>query len=235
MGAAAREAAPNIATAAALIGEPGRAAMLWSLIGGERRPAGELASIAGVSPQAASAHLARMTDGGLLRVEARGRHRFFSLAGEEVAAVLEALAGAATAAPGRTRLCAHVPAALRDARRCWGHLAGATAVGLHDALLERRWLTAVDDRYDITREGRQGLAGWGVDVGSLKPGRRGLAFPCLDWSERRPHLGGPLARAILDAALAEGWLRATGPGRALTITAKGERGFGQRMRTAIAA
>ncbi|HWF00339.1 MAG TPA: winged helix-turn-helix domain-containing protein [Caulobacteraceae bacterium] len=230
-----REAAPNIAAAAALIGEPARAAMLWSLIGGQTRPAGELARIAGVSPQAASGHLARLVDGGLASVEPRGRHRFYRLSGAPAASVMEALAVLAGEAPSAERLRAHVPRGLREARRCWGHLAGGLAVRLHDELLDRGWLKPKGDGYEPTASGRAGLAAWGVDVALLAPGRRGLAFPCLDWSERRPHLGGPLAGAILQAAIANGWVEPTARGRALRITAAGTRALSERLGEAAAA
>ena len=114
-------------------------------------------------------------------------------------------------------------------------LAGASAVALHDAMLAAGWLAPAGDRYELTAPGLDGLRAWGVEATALKPGRRGLAFACLDWSERRPHLGGPLARAILDAALAKRWVRAAGPGRALTITAAGERGFGELSAESMAA
>lgn len=223
------EAAPNIAAAAGLVGEPARAAMLWSLVGGQTRPAGELARIAGASPQAASAHLSQLVAGGLLKVEPRGRNRFYRLSGAPAAGVLEALAVLAGGQPSGERLRAHAPRHLREARRCWGHLAGALAVRLHDDLLAHGWLARAGEDYELTDPGRRGLAAWSVDVEALTPGRRGLAFPCLDWSERRSHLGGPLAKALLDSALANGWIQPAGHDRALRVTASGEREFAQRL------
>lgn len=215
------EFAPNIASIAALIGEPARAAMLWSLMGGETRPAGELARIAGLSPPAASAHLSQLVHGGLLEVDPRGRNRYFKLAGPEVAVAIERLAGLATIAEHDERFMSSVPQPLRRARCCWGHLAGELGLELHDALSRAGWFVAEGEDYVLTGLGRAGFAELGIDIAKVKAGRRGLLYPCLDWSERRSHLGGPLARRFTETMIEDGWFTTTRGSRALHVTPKG--------------
>ena len=215
------EFAPNIASIAALVGEPARAAMLWSLMGGETRPAGELARIAGLSPPAASAHLSQLVQGGLLEVDAQGRNRFFRLAGAEVAMAIESLASLSTIATYDARFASPVPQSLRRARRCWGHLAGELGVELHDALSRAGWFVAEGRDYVLAQAGRSGFAKLGIDVAQVKGGRRGLLYPCLDWSERRAHLGGPLARRLAETLIEDGWFTTTRGSRALNVTPRG--------------
>jgi DNA-binding transcriptional ArsR family regulator len=225
MTASEREVAPNIASLAALIGEPARAGMLWSLMGGQSRPAGELARIVGISPQSASAHLAQLVDGGLLRVAPKGRHRFFRLASPEVAAAIERLATVVTITGRDARIVSLVPKSLRRARRCWGHLAGELGVELHDIFVRRGWVTLDGDIYVLTNTGRQIFENLGMDLTSLKSARRSLLFPCPDWSERRAHLAGPAASALLDQMLALGYFTASDASRQLTVTTAGLRFF----------
>lgn len=220
-----REVAPNIASLAALIGEPARAAMLWSLMGKQSRPAGELARIAGTSPQAASAHLSRLVDGGLLAVEPRGRHRFYRLSGPQAASAIESLAAMATVAERGARVVSLVPKSLRLARRCWGHLAGEIGVEVHDALIAGGWIVMKAEGYELTASGRAGLARLGVDVASLRATRRGLVHPCPDWSERRPHLGGPVAQGLLTKFLEQLWFTETRESRQLRVTQVGHERF----------
>jgi DNA-binding transcriptional ArsR family regulator len=221
MGEMRPEIAPDFASLAALIGEPARAAMLWSLMAGQQRPAGELARIAGISAQSASGHLGRLVDGGLLEVRSRGKNRFYRLSGPETAQTIESLAALAACAPKGGRVVSLVPKNLRHARSCWGHLAGALGVELHDALIAAGWLSVEGDRYALTAEGQSGFRGLGVDLSDVRGAHRGIAFPCLDWSERLPHLGGPLARRLLTALMARGWFTASLRGRELTLTPKG--------------
>lgn len=223
MSTSAAEVRPNIAETAALIGDPTRAAILWALMAGEARPAGELAAIAGASPQAASGHLARLIAGGLVRVEARGRHRYFRLSGAEAATAIEALAGLATsrAREPTQRTVSLVPKSLKHARRCWGHLAGELGVELLGRLINAGWLRTDGERYALTPAGTEGMLALDVDVPGLRWGKRGLAYPCLDWSERVPHLGGPLARALLDGLVSKDWLRQTPGSRKLEMTMAG--------------
>ncbi|MBU9389688.1 ArsR/SmtB family transcription factor [Burkholderia multivorans] len=216
---------PGLNRIGALLADPGRAAMLWALMDGSARPAGELTLIAGLSPSAASAHLARLTEGGLLALEVRGRHRYYRLASADVAASLEALANVARAAaphrpvppPSRT-----VPAELRYARTCYDHMAGELAVRIFDSLNARGWLHANGDAIETTELGAQALARWGIDVAQQRARRRRFACECLDWSERRAHLGGALGAAMLDSFCAHGWVERTSRPRVLRVTVPGQ-------------
>jgi DNA-binding transcriptional ArsR family regulator len=219
------EVRPNIAAAASLIADPIRAAMLWALMAGEARPAGELAVISGASPQSASGHLAKLIQGGLVTVESRGRHRYYRLSRPETAAAIEALAGLATSRnrDPQLRTVSLVPKDLRFARSCWGHLAGELGVNFLKRLLGCGWLRPDASRFILTSAGAEQMQAFGVDVCVLKQGRRGIAYPCPDWSERVPHLGGPLGRALLEVLLARAWIRQASGSRQLKLTALGER------------
>ena len=201
---------PNIAQVGALFGEPSRAAMLTVLLDGRALPAGELAAAAGVGLTAASGHLAKLVEGRLLTMQKAGRHRYYRLAGPAVAAVIEDLAQLAPL-PVILQLPTLPPAvrALRLARSCYDHLAGELAVAVAAALEERQYLKRSGDRrYEIGGEqARRWFAGQGIDLHSLRPTRHGLGRQCLDWTERRPHLAGPLGAALFAAWRAAGWLR----------------------------
>lgn len=194
----------RLASAAALIADPARAAMLQALMAGEALTAGELARAAGIAPSTASAHLAALADGALVAVHAQGRHRFFRIASEDVAAILESLMGLAEV----TRPARRWPhgEALREARTCWDHLAGRLGVALYDGLAARGILRPAPGGWETTSAGDACLERAGVDLEAARRARR-FACDCMDWSERRPHLGGGLARAICALCLARGWLR----------------------------
>jgi DNA-binding transcriptional ArsR family regulator len=219
---------PGLSRIGALLADPGRAAMLWALMDGTARPAGELTLIAGLSPSAASAHLARLTDGGLLALEVRGRHRYYRIATPDVAAAIEALMNVAEASasarpaakPART-----VPLDMRHARTCYDHMAGEIAVQVFEQLVGDGLLVRNGDTLDATPRGAARLAGWGVDIGALRARRRRFACTCPDWSERRPHLGGALGAALLDSWIAGGWVERASRPRVLRITPAGQRGF----------
>ncbi len=219
----------NIATPAALIGDPTRAAMLQALQDGRAQPASALAWAAGVTAQAASNHLSKLVDGGLLAVEREGRHRYYRLASAEVAHVIEALSVLAT--PVRSLAAPRSPKAraLRDARCCYGHLAGRLGVRVCEALVERDLIRPEADKlYAVTDEGRAWFEDLGVDVGALRS-PRGVARQCLDWTERRHHLAGPLGVRMLEAMTARGWFVLEAQGRAVRVTAAGERALRERL------
>ena len=217
------EREPGIATVAALIGDIGRAAMLTALVDGRALPAGELAAAAGLSPPAASAHLARLTDGGLLAVERAGRHRYYRLAGPEVAAILEALASHAGQPLRPTAARTPQVRALRHARTCYDHLAGELGVAVAAALENRGLLVpAGGKRLDVTPAGVAWFAAvLGIDVGALKLGRHGVACRCLDWTERRHHMAGPLGARVLQRCCDLGWLVRAPQTRAVRLTGRG--------------
>lgn len=214
---------PRLARVAAMVADPARSRMLAYLLSGEYASASELAKAASVTPATASGHLARLLDERFLACEARGRHRYYRLANADVAHALEALAvvaeraehDAAWAHPERVRL--------REARCCYGHLAGRLGVQIYVALQAVQGLRSTDCGLELTDAGRQWFARWGLNPAAPSRGRR-YAYPCLDWSERRDHLAGQLADQILQHLLAQDWVR-KGPGRAVSLTSLGERHF----------
>jgi DNA-binding transcriptional ArsR family regulator len=212
-------AVPRIAAA---IGEPARARMLYCLLGDQARTATELALVADVSPSTASVHLNRLQAERLVRVFVQGRHRYYSLGGPHVADVLESLS--VLAGSPRAPFTPSTPNELRAARTCYDHLAGSLGVMLHDRLTTLGWLQpATDDAYDLTPKGAKALASLGVDVEATRQLRRRFAFACLDWSERRPHVGGAIGAALLDLALRKKWVARERDSRALRVTALGHR------------
>lgn len=203
---------------ASAIGEPARAAMLSRLLDGRYHTASELAAEAGIAASTASAHLRILLDAQLVRLRSQGRHRYYMLADADVAHALESLMRVADQpAPQDRRWQRPAMQGLRVARCCYGHLAGRLGVRLHDALIERGWLDAAG--YRLTPAGKDGLAGWGVDLGRADAPR--ALYACVDWSERREHLAGPLAVALLDATLAQGWLTRADGSRELRLTPPG--------------
>jgi DNA-binding transcriptional ArsR family regulator len=214
---------PRIARIAELIGDRARAEMLTALLDGRALAAGELAAAAGITASTASAHLARLGDAGLVVGVRQGRHRYFRLAGPEVAQLIEALAGAAARHTGTPLRPGPRDAALREARVCYDHLAGAQAVRAADALIARGLLVDRDGQWSV---GEGGLAWFertlGLDVATLRAGRRPLCRSCLDWSERRPHLAGALGAALLERVLALHWARRLEGSRVVCFTPAGE-------------
>jgi DNA-binding transcriptional ArsR family regulator len=219
----------NIASPAALIGDPGRAAMLQALMDGRAQPAGALAWAAGLTAQAASNHLARLVDGGLVSVEREGRHRYYRLANAEVAHALEALA--VLAAPVRSLEQPRSPQAraLRDGRCCYGHLAGRLGIAVTDALVAQGFLCPADDKqYAVSAEGRAWFEALGLDLDALRS-RRGVARQCLDWTERRHHLAGPLGVSLLSRMVALGWIETVAGSRAARLTTVGREALRERL------
>jgi DNA-binding transcriptional ArsR family regulator len=213
-----------IADVAALVGEPTRAAILLALLDGKALPAGELAAQASLSAAATSLHLTKLARGGLVVVRQEGRHRYYSLASQEVANALESLGVIATrAAPPRPS--SPERAALRMARTCYDHLAGALAVSLAEKFERELLLCKEGERgYVVTATG----AAWlerrlDIDVSALTEGRRALARRCLDWTERQPHVAGALGAAILERFLAMRWTSRVRGSRSLRVTERGER------------
>lgn len=218
---------PDIARLAALIGDPARANMLTALMSGKALTSTELALEAGVTLQTASSHLARLTDGGLIRPRKQGRHRYYSLGDDEVGAVLESLMGlAARRGHLRTRTGPKDPA-LRRARVCYDHMAGDCGVQIHDSLLQRGFLAADSARetLTVTEAGLGFLNAFGLAMHQAGASRRPLCRPCLDWSERRNHLAGRVGAAVLDRLYSLEWVRRDGDSRVLTFTPTGEREF----------
>lgn len=218
---AARDA--DIAPVAGLIADPTRAAILTALLGGRALAAGELARLSGVSAATASAHLARLLDGGLVDVLRQGRHRYYRLSGPEVAEVLEVLARVSARPPVRSLRQSRQARLLEEARTCYDHLAGRAGVALLDGLRANGCL----DGERVTAEGERLLAGLGVDVAGARATRRRFAPECLDWTERRAHLGGALGAAITEVLFERGWYRPGTMPRAVTLTDAGRQGLAE--------
>lgn len=216
---------PYIAEVGALIGDPARANILAALMDDRARTATELAFIAGVSPQTASAHLAKLTEGRLLTLERQGRHRYYRLAGPRVAQALEALMVVAVDGPRRHRPPGPRDPAVRNARTCYDHLAGRLGVGIADSLIEQGHLAAKADDFTLSQRGRTFLADFGIDAAGLQGQRRAFARRCLDWSERRPHIAGALGAALADRCFELGWIERIDDSRGVAMTRRGRKGL----------
>ena len=216
---------PDIARIAALIGDPARANILTALMSGKALTVTELAGEAGVTVQTASSHLARLREGGLLRMRRQGRHSYLSLADEGVAQVLEGLMGLA-ARSGHTRLrTGPRDGALRDARLCYNHLAGTMGIRLYDSMVAQGWLVARGDGLTLSEQGAASMRALGLDIDALRRSRSPMCRECLDWSERRSHLAGSLGRALLARFEVMRWVRVDRATRVVTFQADGLRAF----------
>jgi len=224
----------EMARIASAIGEPSRARMLCCLLDGRARTSTELAMIAEVSPSTASVHLNRLKAERLVKLFVQGKHRYYSLEGAQVAAALESLlmvAGASgpNSSPGFTPT---TPEPLRQARTCYDHMAGAVAVALHHRLRQSGWIKPAYDStgaLNATSLGKSALASLGIDVDAAQSLRRRFAYDCLDWSERKPHIGGALGAALLELALKKKWVQRELDSRALDITRLGRRELAARF------
>ena len=218
----------GISHVAAAIAEPARTKILCSLMDGHARTSTELATIAEVSASTASAHLARLKELALVRLHVQGRHRYYSLADKRVAQALEALMVISqNAAP---TFSPRTPDRLQFARTCYDHMAGTLAVLMHDRMLEAGWLVATDDEdYQLSEQGEGAFEGLGIEVKALALLRRRFACPCLDWSMRRPHLGGALGAALLQTAIKRKWVTQDLDSRALALTAVGRKAISSRF------
>ena len=212
---------PRFARIAAMIGDPTRARMLSALMGGQYLAAGELAAAAGVSAQTASGHIAKLLASELVVQRTQGRHRYVRLADAEIAHALEALSLVAERNVGARKWEQGAYKPLKAARTCYGHLAGELGVALFDGLLARGTLQPDDDHFVVSAAGRAelGALGLALPAGS---GTRRFAYRCLDWSERRDHLAGGFAVALLTHALERDWLRRSPESRALALTPPGQ-------------
>jgi DNA-binding transcriptional ArsR family regulator len=224
-----------LAETAALVGDPARAGMLMALMGGRALTASELARAAGVTPQTASGHLARLSAAGLLAIQRQGRHHYHRLASPAVARMLEGIIEVSqieSARPQRAIFTGPRDAAMRAARTCYDHLAGRLGVGLADSLTSHGHIDLSPEAGALTDSGEAFLREFGVDLDDVPrsgSGRRVFCRPCLDWSERRLHVGGTLGAALTARCFALGWIRRVDGTRTIAVTPQGERGFHDRF------
>jgi DNA-binding transcriptional ArsR family regulator len=221
------DAEPSMASIGALVGVPARANILSALFDGRALTATELSYVAGVSPQTTSSHLAKLVDARLLVAESNGRHRYYRLAGPEIAEALEPLALIVAHKPVPARGRPRELETLRDARMCYDHLAGRLGVTIADALMRQKQLEPVDRDFRVTSRGTRLFQSLGIDLGRVRAERRVFARQCLDWSERRPHLAGALGCAVATAFLERGWIKRARKGRQVFVSDSGRAAIAQ--------
>jgi DNA-binding transcriptional ArsR family regulator len=215
----------DMAELGALLGDPARASILTALIDGRALTATELAEVAGVAPQTASGHLAKLAAANLLDLRKQGRHRYYRLASPLVASMLESVMSvAAMQLPPRRTPSSRLDEGMRTARTCYDHIAGRLGVAIADTLVTRGYVLLADDGGEVTAAGADFLAAFGAAL-SRKGLRRVFCRPCLDWSERRWHLAGAVGAALCNRCIDLHWIERAQGTRALTITPKGRRGF----------
>jgi DNA-binding transcriptional ArsR family regulator len=226
----------SMAEIAALVGDPARANMLTALLGGQSLSASDLAWHAGVTPQTASGHLARMVSAQLVTVTALGRHRYYKLASPKVAQMLETIYQVAGDQPvPRRRLPSYVDTAMREARTCYDHLAGELGVAVAEALVAERYLVLNDEAGVVTRRGRAFFGDFGIDLDAIGQKRRCFCRICIDLTERRPHVAGALGAAFCDQCFRLGWITRVKDSRAVSVTRKGATGFRETLGITIPA
>lgn len=216
---------PLIAEIAGLVGEPARASMLSALLDGRALTATELAYAARVTPQTGSTHLAKLTEVGLLTQIRDGRHRYFRLASPKVAQMLEGIMAVALEDRPRYRPLSRQAQELRDARVCYDHLAGRLSVDLADFFTTHKYIVFDDEAAEVTVSGTQFLAQFGINLFASGSRRRRLCRSCLDWTERRPHIGGAVGAALANRCFDLGWAERMRHSRAVIVTVSGKRGF----------
>jgi DNA-binding transcriptional ArsR family regulator len=208
-----------------LVGDPARANILCALLDGRALTATELAFAAGVSPQTTSGHLSKLLAARLLLLMKQGRHRYYRLAGAHVGQMLESIMNVALTGPPRFQPKSKLDEKLRHARTCYDHIAGLLGVGLAERLTEREFIILGEEAGEVTPAGADFLSKLGVDLSAARARRRVFCRPCVDWTERRPHIGGAVGAALANRCFELKWIDRVRDSRALTITPAGRRGF----------
>ncbi|MFZ0422129.1 MAG: helix-turn-helix transcriptional regulator [Xanthobacteraceae bacterium] len=219
--------APHIAEVAALVGDPARANILCALLGGRALTATELAYAAGVSPQTTSGHLGKLFAARLVVLMKQGRHRYYRLAGPQVAQMLESIMNVALMGPPRFQPKSRLDEQMRHARTCYDHIAGVLGVGLAERMSAHEWIVLGDEAGEVTPAGMEFFGKLGVDLSSARNKRRVFCRPCLDWTERRSHIGGAVGAALAERLIELKWIERARDSRALTITPVGRRGLAE--------
>jgi len=212
-----------------LIGDPTRAKLLTALIGGRALTATELAGVAGVTKQTISAHLSRLVNARLIAMQSQGRHRYFRLAGRDVARLLEQLMSVASRAGVADVQTGPRASTMRVARVCYDHLAGEIAVRMFDSFEQRGFFRYAADGVQLSKRGAASIDAFGIDIDALSQQRRALCRTCLDWSERRHHLAGALGAALLNRFFELGWARRVKNSRAVLFSALGQMELGRQF------
>lgn len=215
----------RIAEVAALIGDPVRANILSALMGGRALTAGELVYAAGVSPQTTSGHLGKLTEGRLIACLKQGRHRYYRIASPRVAEMLEGIMAVVIDAPPRHRPTSKLDDAMRVARTCYDHFAGKLGVSITDSLCAHGHLVLTEEGGEVTDSGLAFFEKFGGDLRAAQRHRRIFCRPCLDWTERRPHIGGSVGAVLAQRCFDLNWVTRVRGDRALAITEAGRRGF----------
>jgi DNA-binding transcriptional ArsR family regulator len=216
-----------------LIGEPSRACMLWNLLDGRAYTAGELALCADISPQSASNHLNRLLQANLVATEIQGRHRYYRFARPEVAYAVEALANLATDSKNIPLIEKKAITPVAYCRTCYDHLAGQVSISIVEGLICQGYFLPGDTEFEITPPGWTWFAEIGINRAAVEKTRRSLARKCLDWSERKAHLGGALGAALLQQTVALDWLRPTKESRAMVVTSLGRQRLSETLRIEV--
>jgi DNA-binding transcriptional ArsR family regulator len=224
---------PQIAEVAALVGDPARASILCALLGGRALTATELAHAAGVSPQTTSGHLGKLHAARLVALMKQGRHHYYRLAGPQVGQMLEGIMNVALQGPPRYQPRTRLDDAMRHARTCYDHFAGTLGVGLADRMIEREWVVLGDEAGEVTSAGVKFFSTLGVDLPAARSRRRVFCRPCLDWTERRPHIGGAVGAALAQRCFDLKWVERIRDSRALRITPAGRRGLMEHLELSI--
>ncbi|MEM7209684.1 MAG: winged helix-turn-helix domain-containing protein [Pseudomonadota bacterium] len=217
---------PGIAAIGAMIGDPTRSAMLSSLMSGQAMTATELADEGGITRQTASVHLARLMDAGMIRMLKQGRHRYFSLASEDVSVMLESMMTVAQQVRPSTFRAGPKDKNMRKARVCYDHLAGPYSVAIYEAFIRRNFLTLVQPTNDengiltLTHDGKTFCSSKGIDIQDCAS-KRVMCRPCVDWSERRFHIAGALGHALLAFVFEQGWAEKERDSRIVTFSSHG--------------
>jgi len=217
--------APQIAEVAALVGDPARANMLVALLGGRALTATELAYAAGVSPPTTSGHLGKLSAARLVILMKQGRHRYYRLAGPHVAHMLESIMHVAIDGPPRYQPRSKTDDQMRRARTCYDHIAGVLGVDLADSMMAHDFVVLGDEAGEVTPAGMEFLTRLGVDLAAARAKRRVFCRPCLDWTERRLHIGGAVGAAVAKRCLELKWIEQVRDSRVLAITPAGRRGL----------
>lgn len=215
---------------ATLLGDKARAIMLWSLLDGKAFTATELSICANISRQSTSNHLAKMIDAQLLTVEKQGRHRYYALANAQVAQVIESMASLIPDAQVKSLTTKPKPQDITYARTCYDHLAGELGVKITDALVKQQIIEPVDNQYIVTALGVKWFSNLDINVGELKLKKRSFAHKCLDWTERRHHMAGALATALMEYMICNDWIRRKKNTRAVLITPLGTKELNDRLK-----